>query len=242
VTPSLVRPGRLVRLGVVLDPRHAPARAALVATLCDRAGIDAVWACDPGAWPGGDGPTALAETLAAAGPRLASATLGAIIPAGLPPSDIDAAVTAAGCEVEVSVPGDDDAPLPLLAARHRTEAVDELTRRPRPGGAAVMLPASVGRTTAEARARADADPLFAGWHPADAGLFGTLEQCQDTVIALAHAGVVDVRCVLPGAPDVHDVIAQLSAVATGDRRRLDPAAPRSKAPDPPVGWGGRSRR
>jgi hypothetical protein len=105
-----------------------------------------------------------------------------------------------------------------------------------------MLPASVGRTTAEARARAAADPLFAGWHPAEAGLFGTLEQCQDTVVALAHAGVVDVRCVLPDAADVHDVIAQLSAVATGDRDRLDPAAPRSRAPDPPAGWGGRPRR
>ena len=30
------------------------------------------------------------------------------------------------------------------------------------------------------------------------GIFGTLEECQDRVIALAHAGITDLRCVVPG--------------------------------------------
>lgn len=93
---------------------------------------------------------------------------------------------------------------------------------------------SIGRTEAEAAARADANPAFVGTgHPRDNGLFGTLEHCQDRVIALAHTGVVDVRCLLPDAPDVHDVIAQLTAVAVGSLVTHRPDAARSKAPSPP---------
>ncbi|MEP6659682.1 MAG: hypothetical protein ABJD24_07185 [Acidimicrobiales bacterium] len=93
---------------------------------------------------------------------------------------------------------------------------------------------SIGRTEAEAAARADADPAFAHTgDPREGGLFGTLEQCQDAVIALAHQGVVDVRCVLPDAPDVHDVIAQLTAVAIGSLATHRPDAARSAAPPPP---------
>jgi hypothetical protein len=93
---------------------------------------------------------------------------------------------------------------------------------------------SIGRTEAEAAARADANPAFADTgDPREGGLFGTLEQCQDRVIALAHQGVVDVRCVLPDAPDVHDVIAQLTAVAIGSLVTHRPDAARSAAPPPP---------
>ncbi len=60
-------------------------------------------------------------------------------------------------------------------------------------------------------------------------------------IALAHAGVTDLRCVLPGAPDIHDVIAQATAMTVGTVAKLRPGAPRSPAPPPPEGWGGRSR-
>jgi hypothetical protein len=95
---------------------------------------------------------------------------------------------------------------------------------------------SIGRTEAEAAARADANPAFADTgDPREGGLFGTLEQCQDRVIALAHQGVVDVRCVLPDAPDVHDVIAQLTAVAIGSLATHRPDAARS-APPPPPPW------
>lgn len=232
-----------MRLGVVLDPRKDPARTALVATFCDRAGIDTVWVCQPAAWPGGeDDGRPMSEVLAVAAPRLASARLGVIVAPGTASSEIEAAVAAAGRPVDVSVPGDDRGGLPLATATDVAGVIEEARRRRGPRGLAALLPASVGRTTAEARARADADPVFAGWHPADVGLFGTLEQCQDTVVRLVHAGVSDLRCVLPNAPDIGDVIAQLTAVVTGDMERLDPAAPRSKAPDPPTGWGGRPRR
>jgi hypothetical protein len=241
VIPSPRRPGRLLRLGVVLDSRNDPARTALVATFCDRAGIDALWACHSSICPGGGQGRTLAEVLAAAAPRLVSARLGAIVGPGTPSSEIEAAVAAAGCPVEVSVPGDPGSDPPLALANELSGVLEEARRRDGPPGLAALLPASVGRTTAEAWARADADPLFAGWHPAEVGLFGTLEQCHDTVVRLAHAGVTDLRCVLPNAADIGDVIAQLTAVVTGDPERLDPTAPRSRAPDPPTGWGGRPR-
>jgi hypothetical protein len=87
----------------------------------------------------------------------------------------------------------------------------------------------------------DAD--FAGFgHPADIGIFGTLEECQDRVIALAHAGITDLRCVLPATPDIHDVIAQLTAVTIGTVDVLVAGSLRSPAPAPPEGWGGRPDR
>jgi hypothetical protein len=72
-------------------------------------------------------------------------------------------------------------------------------------------------------------------------VFGTLEQCHERVIALAHAGVTDLRCVLPNAADVHDVIAQVTAMSIGTVDQLAPGSPRSPAPPPPEGWGGRPR-
>jgi hypothetical protein len=77
--------------------------------------------------------------------------------------------------------------------------------------------------------------------PAEVGLFGTLEVCQAGVIELAHAGVTELRCSLPNAPDLPDVIAQLTAMVVGRLDILTPNAPRSRDPDPPAGWGGRSR-
>ena len=115
-------------------------------------------------------------------------------------------------------------------------------RDPASLGVAVRLPLSIGRTVAEAAARWDAEPAFdALGPPTRAGVFGTLEQCHERVIALAHAGVTDLRCVLPGAPDVHDVIAQATAMTVGTVAQLAPGAPRSEPPPPPEGWGGRSR-
>ena len=98
---------------------------------------------------------------------------------------------------------------------------------------------SVGRTAAEARARADADELFklAG-HPAQQGLFGTLEECQATAARLGHAGVAELVCYLPLASDLPDVLAQLRSIAIG-AGVLRPGEPPSAAPPPPPGWGGR---
>lgn len=107
-------------------------------------------------------------------------------------------------------------------------------------GLGLEVPVSVGRTSAEAQARAEAETRFRTLgHPAEVGIFGRLEQCQDRVIELAHLGVTDLRCVLPDCADVHDVIAQLTAMVVGSAAVLAPHASRSKAPGPPEGWGGR---
>jgi hypothetical protein len=109
------------------------------------------------------------------------------------------------------------------------------------GGRPVLaeVTVSVGRTAAEARARADADELFnlAG-HPAEQGLFGTLEECQATAARLAHAGATELICYLPLAADLPDVLAQLRSIAIG-AAVLRPGEPPSAAPPPPAGWGGR---
>jgi hypothetical protein len=98
---------------------------------------------------------------------------------------------------------------------------------------------SVGRTAAEARARADADALFTlAGHPAQQGLFGTLEECQATAARLGHAGVTELVCYLPLAGDLPDVLAQVRSIAVG-AGVLRHGEPPSAAPPPPAGWGGR---
>jgi hypothetical protein len=109
------------------------------------------------------------------------------------------------------------------------------------GGRPVLaeVTVSVGRTAAEARARADADELFTlAGHPAEQGLFGTLEECQATAARLAHAGATELICYLPLAADLPDVLAQLRSIAIG-AGVLRPGEPPSAAPPPPAGWGGR---
>jgi hypothetical protein len=121
---------------------------------------------------------------------------------------------------------------------------EKIGRDPREFGIALEVPVSLGRTTAEAFARAADEPLFEHevvGQPADVGLFGTLEECQAGVLELAHAGLTDLRCWVPNAPDVPDVIAQLTAMVVGRLEILSPTAPRSRDPDPPAGWGGRPR-
>jgi len=143
----------------------------------------------------------------------------------------------------------DDVVIPSAAVRDVEAAVaavrqacEMAERDPRSLGIALEAPVSIGRTHAEAVARAKAEPSFLLTGPSsEVGIFGTLEECQERVIELAHAGVTDLRCVLPNSPDVHDVIAQLTAVAVGSPDVLMPGAPKSKAPDPPETWGGRSR-
>jgi alkanesulfonate monooxygenase SsuD/methylene tetrahydromethanopterin reductase-like flavin-dependent oxidoreductase (luciferase family) len=115
-------------------------------------------------------------------------------------------------------------------------------RAPATLGLAVELPVSIGRTTAEAWARWESDEALTGLgSPAEVAIFGTLEQGHEQVIRLAHAGITDLRCVLPEAVDVHDVIAQLTALSIGTMDVLAPGSPRSRAPGPPKGWGGRPR-
>lgn len=101
------------------------------------------------------------------------------------------------------------------------------------------LGVSIGRTPAEAEARIELDPTLAEIaDPRTGGLFGTLADCQARVVELAHAGVVDLRCVLPDVADVHDLVAQLTAAVVGDPATHRPDAPRTPDPEPPP-WAGR---
>jgi alkanesulfonate monooxygenase SsuD/methylene tetrahydromethanopterin reductase-like flavin-dependent oxidoreductase (luciferase family) len=287
--PTLAPPGRLVRLGVVLDARGPGGRMTEVARMCDRAGIGAIWMDDsgpPGPPPGATDPLGGLRGLV---PVVARARLGAIVAGGRPVAGLDGLPVE---RLELTLLGDardevdrlrggfgDGRPRPTVAVEvgdperldrdqlawlagvaddvlvaaadvdrvaEQARMVRELFalagRDPAGLGVAVRLPVSIGRTVAEAAARWDAEPAFAGLGPPTrAGVFGTLEQCHDRVIALAHAGVTDLRCVLPDAPDVHDVIAQATAMTVGTVAKLVPGAPRSEPPPPPEGWGGRSR-
>ena len=287
--PTLAPPGRLVRLGVVLDARGRGGRMTEVARMCDRAGIGAVWMDDsapPGPPPGTPDPLGGLRDLV---PVVARARLGAIVAGGRPVAALDGLPVE---RLELTLLGDardevdrlrggfgDGRPRPTVAVEvgdperldrdrlawlagvaddvlvaaadvdrvaEQARVVRELFalagRDPAGLGVAVRLPVSIGRTVAEAAARWDAEPAFAGLGPPTrAGVFGTLEQCHDRVLALAHAGVTDLRCVLPDAPDVHDVIAQATAMTVGTVAKLVPGAPRSEPPPPPEGWGGRSR-
>lgn len=130
--------------------------------------------------------------------------------------------------------------VPVAPAKDLEQAVSSAVAAAGARSVAVELPVSIGRTTAEASARADHEPLFAiTGCPRSGGLFGTLEQCQDSALALVHAGVAELRAHLPFTADVADVLAQLTAVAVGSVERLRPGMPRSPDPPPPVGWGGR---
>jgi alkanesulfonate monooxygenase SsuD/methylene tetrahydromethanopterin reductase-like flavin-dependent oxidoreductase (luciferase family) len=127
-----------------------------------------------------------------------------------------------------------------LAVAEVIKACAAVGRDPGTLGIAVELPVSIGRTSAEALARAEAEPLFRQLvQRTPLGVIGRLEECQDRVIELAHAGITDLQCILPNVPDIHDVIAQLTAMVVGNRQALTPGSPRSKSPDPPEAWGGR---
>jgi len=172
---ALARRGRLLRIGVVLPPD--PDTAVALAVLCDRVGIDAVWAAD--------------QAIAAL--------------------------------VRESV--------------HRT-AVLIMADSSQPGQRTVAL--SIGRTLVEALARAGMDSRVASF-PVEAQVFGSLEDCQAAVTALAADGVTDLRCVIPQTEDVHDVIAQLAAIAVpleaagGVARKARPLPPPFAHDGPGVG-------
>ena len=107
------------------------------------------------------------------------------------------------------------------------------------GRSAVCLPASPGRTVAEAHARLAADPGLRAEAEVAPGLVGTLEDCQQTVGALYAAGLRELRLRLPAAQDIPDVIAQMSTLRAGALSGIEAGSPRSPAPDAPTSWGGR---
>src|SRR6266536_2823297 len=271
--PTVAPPGRLVRLGVVLDTRNPIERLLEVARMCDRAGIGALWVEDvQEAGVAGDGAARLDAwtALVLLAGEVRRARIGAVLDADalpaerptigvqtVPPGGTGPAPGASASEA----PGGTATPLgeviaaaddlvlptaPLAATQERAAAARQAAlgagRGPGTLGVAARLPVSVGRTSAEAEARWQAEPAFAALGDSEqAGLFGTLEQCHDRVVALAHAGVSDLRCLLPNAIDIHDVIAPLTAMPIGSADKLVPGAPRTRVPEPPAGWGGRSR-
>src|SRR6266508_5103285 len=298
--PTRPPPGRLVRLGVVLDTRNEPSSLSAVAKMCDRVGGDVVWVRDAGAsaddhprleawmaltlaglatsrsrmWAmldialrppatlaamagtldlilGGrleigftGGPEREQRTLGGEAPEratlagrlaeyarivralLAGESIGARGPSSEARDARLASLQPAGPRVSIAVTGSvgirlaarvaDDVVIPGMAVPDLPAAIEQVRtgceaaeRDSSRLGIAVELPVSIGRTSVEADARASAEPLFATiGHPARVGIFGTLEQCQDRVVELAHAGVTERRCIVPNTADVHDVIAQ----------------------------------
>jgi hypothetical protein len=121
-------------------------------------------------------------------------------------------------------------------------ALPVLTRPERDEPWARTVAVVVGRTRAEAAALVELATGFAGFaDPRTDGLFGTLEDCQQQVARLASDGVRDLRCVLPELPDIHDLLAQLPAIAVGDLATHHPDTARSADPPPPS-WAGRRAR
>jgi hypothetical protein len=127
---------------------------------------------------------------------------------------------------------------PVLGPASIEQLIDLLRRCD--GNAAVCLPASPGRTEAEARARLARDPELEAQAVAAGALVGTLEQCQETVGVLQAAGMSELRLRLPSTSDLADVIAQMSALGDRSLTRVQPGTPRSQAPNAPSGWGGRT--
>lgn len=107
------------------------------------------------------------------------------------------------------------------------------------GSIAVDVPVALGRTQAEAAARAASDQVFIEvGMPQQTGLFGRLEDVQAQVAVLAAAGAAELCCILP-ADDLLDHLAQLASVAVGHLDTHSPGLQRSPDPSPPTGWGGR---
>ncbi|MGH3304130.1 MAG: hypothetical protein ACRDOK_21115, partial [Streptosporangiaceae bacterium] len=98
----------------------------------------------------------------------------------------------------------------------------------------VAVPISIGRTMNEAVARADLEPRFIGArHPRDVGIFGTLEQAQAQVLALARAGADGLVLDVPVERDVADVLAQIRALVVGATPELLNASAAANRTPPP---------
>jgi hypothetical protein len=241
-------------LSIVIDGRLDEPRARQVAVLAGRLGLAGVWLRSPWwpqlAAPGAADPAALLAWLAAEAPTA---------PAGLLVSAAGSADTGSAREfragavraerldgtVAVAVPAAADGAgvtailVPFGPDRDLLASVAAAARAGRGRPVLAEVAVSVGRTSAEAQARAAAEGLFQlVGQPAQQGLFGTLEECQAAAGALRHAGATELICTLPLASDLPDVLAQLTAIAIG-AAVLVPGDPPSQSPPPPPGWGGR---
>jgi hypothetical protein len=97
-----------------------------------------------------------------------------------------------------------------------TIAATALARGTRVQSVVAAVTVSIGRTASEAAARASRDPHLVGSnHPRHAGVFGTLDDAQEQVLALAAAGADTVLATLPDDIDVADLLAQLRSAVAG---------------------------
>ena len=235
---------RQLQLGLLL-PRQADSLPPMP-VLAARAGWQALWVPAGAAWPGNVG---------AAGMRigwiLEQGEVSALAPIsdvwirdGPPMSVVDAVAGVAPHHVSVDAPDAGAAAVIRSAGAMPVfgpaplHALVELLRNAT-GPSAVCLPASPGRTLAEAHARLSSDPGLRAEAEAAPCLVGTLEDCQQTVAALYAAGMRELRLRLPATPDIPDVIAQMSTLRGEALRGLDAGSPRSPAPAAPTSWGGR---
>ncbi|HEY8756671.1 MAG TPA: hypothetical protein VIN65_10035 [Candidatus Dormibacteraeota bacterium] len=243
-------------ISLLLDHRHD---VRMAAALAGRAGITRVWTtpdralegddligviCRPGditprtarsVWirqPWSDSTRALVADLVRAGREVSADADADSASAGSSTS-----TSAAGILAEAATPV---LSLPTLAATLRcAAAVSAMPGPTSPAKAAAVIAVSPGRTSAEAHARVRLDPEFAHTASATCTIVGTLEDCQQAVAALFASGITDVRVSIPATPDFPDVLAQLATLRGDVLRRVEPGAPRSDAPAPPRGWGGR---
>lgn len=238
---------RPLQLGLLL-PRHAGSLPPM-SLLAARAGWQALWAPAGSAWPAqsdapgirvglvvDDGGEPVLNPVSDVWMRGDAATATAVIAqrVAMPdPYDVSAdavdASAASAIRAVGAVPVFGPAPVEVLLALLRDSA----------GRSAVCLPASPGRTVAEAHARLAGDPGLRAEAEAAPGLVGTLEDCQQTVAVLYGAGMRELRLRLPATPDISDVIAQMSTLHGGVLSGLDAGSPRSAAPAAPTDWGGR---
>jgi hypothetical protein len=136
---------------------------------------------------------------------------------GIPSDQIDALVQAAQPAMVVL---DDGTERPGVIRRNDPELVRQARAQMDLAQDAwpliVAVPISIGRTLNEAVARADREPRFVGErHPSVSGIFGTFEQAQEQVLALARAGAEVLLVDIPDDVDVADVLAQVRALVVG---------------------------
>lgn len=218
---------RMLRLGVVADRRWGSAALAAVPKLVRGARLDSIWYSSRP--PTGPLPQIIAEQLTAVATDLSVAIH----------DERDVVVWSE----RMPSRGVDERQQVLVPASANRSLLHVLSLWQTRGGSlerlVVELPVSIGRTRAEAEARATAwfDDVGA---PQEHGLFGTLEDCQEQAGALAALGLTELCCVLP-AGDLPDVIAQISSVGIGTVAMHGPGADRSPSPPPPAGWGGPGR-
>jgi hypothetical protein len=176
----------LLSLAVMLHPDHDAAHRSQMATLAGRLGYAAVHVPLPAAGSLSD--DELAALVDAAAPATVVVDDGAQIPGVVRGYDLDR----------------------VRATRAYLDRQED--RRP----LLVAVSVSVGRTRNEAVARAERDPRFRGdAHPSVSGIFGTLEQAQQQVLALARAGAEVLLVTVPDELDVADVLAQVRALVVG---------------------------